>query len=142
MENNIKIVSGVFLKGNDARISTLSGIRNDHSVISKRFNKLSLPKNPTQDDVEVFKQAFLSYCSDNNINQIVINRRAVSGMGAGGAMTFIIEGIFLSISKVPIEFVHIQTINATNRKEENNKSLKPKTVALGKAYDLAYEGLS
>jgi len=68
-------------------------------------------------------------------------KRAVSGLGAGGAMTFIIEGILLTISKVPIEFIHPATIKATDKREIKNKSIKPKTVALGKAYDLAYEGL-
>jgi len=140
--NNRKIVvSGVFLKGNEARVITLSGKRSDSSVIASKFHKLQLAKNPSQDDVEVFKQVFLSYCLDNNIESVIINRRAVSGLGAGGAMTFIIEGILLAISKIPIEFVHPATIKATDKREIKNKSNRPNTVALGKAYDLAYEGL-
>ena len=135
------ITSGVFLKGNDARIISLSGNRNNHSLVTPKFHKLQLIKNPSQDDVEVFKKAFLSYCSDNNIKIIIINKRTVNGKGAGGSMSFIIEGVLLAIAEIPIKSVHTATIRATDKREIQKKSIKPKTVALGKAYDLAYEGL-
>jgi hypothetical protein len=136
------VVSGVFLKANEARIVTLSGTKENHSLIAPKFNKLSLPKNPTQDDVEVFSQAFKTYCTDNAIDKVVINRRAASGQGAGGAGTFLLEGIILAISPAPVEFVHPATIGATDRREGQLKTEKPTTVVLGKAYDCSFEGLS
>jgi hypothetical protein len=61
----------------------LSGTKENHTLIAPKFNKLSLPKNPTQDDVEVFAQAFKAHCTDNAIDKVVINRRTTSGKGAG-----------------------------------------------------------
>jgi len=139
--NNNTVVSGVFLKGNEARIITLSGNRSSHSAVASKFHKLQLSKNPSLDDVEIFKQALTSYYLDNSINKIILNRRATSGLGTGGAMSFIMEGIILAISNIPIEFSHPATVKATDRKEFKNKTIKPNTIALGKAYDLAYEGL-
>ena len=135
------MVSGILLKGNNARFVTLFGSRENHSIESPKFNKLSLPKNPTQDDVEVFRQAFESYCSDNNINLIIVNRRTTRGKHAGGAGSFILEGVLLCISKLPINFVHSATINKTTRCFQEYKSKMPSTKELGKAYELAFEGL-
>lgn len=136
------VVAGMFLKGYEARIVTLTGTRSAHSSVAPKFHKLKLEKNPTQDTVEVFTQAFKAFCSDNSVDKVIINRRAVAGQGAGGAGTFLLEGILLAISPATIEFVHSATIRASDRREIENKSQKPTTVDLGKAYDLAFEGLN
>lgn len=135
------IVTGVFLKANQARIVTLSGSRESHELVAEKFNKLDLPKNPTQDDVEVFVQAFKAHCTSNGIDKVVINRRTTSGQGAGGAGTFLLEGVLLATSQAPVEFIHSATILATDRRESEAKAERPSTVDLGKAYDLAFEGL-
>jgi Protein of unknown function (DUF3010) len=136
------VVAGVFLKANLARFVAVTGSRNSHSTVGDRFNKLELPKNPTQDDVEVFVQAVKAFCAEHAVDKIVLNRRATAGQGAGGAGTFLIEGVFLATSPVPLVFVHAATIAATERKESAMKIHRPATSDLGKAYDLAYEGLN
>ncbi|KAB0550476.1 DUF3010 family protein [Pseudomonas argentinensis] len=135
------VVTGIYLKANEARIVTLTGTKDSHSPVAIKFHKLGLSKNPTQDDVEVFTQTLKAYCTDNRVDKIVINRRATTGHGAGGAGTFILEGIILAISPAPIDFVHSLTINATNRREQERKSNRPATADLAMAYDIAYEGL-
>jgi len=136
------VISGIFLKANEARIVTLTGSRDNHSLVAPKFNKLALPKKPSQDDVEVFSQAFKAYCTDNSVDKVVVNRRASSGQGAGGAGTFLIEGVLLAISPAPIVFAHPATVRATDKQVGVKKTQKPKTVDLGKAYDFGYEGLS
>jgi len=136
------VISGIYLKANEARIVTLSGSKNSHVLVAPKFNKLALPKNPSQDDVEVFLQAFKAYCADNSVDKVIINRRATGGQGVGGAGTFLIEGVLLSISPVPVEFVHPATVRATDKRDVDKKTEKPATVDLGKAYDFGYEGLS
>jgi len=136
------VISGVFLKASEARIVTLTGTKLNHSLVALSFNKLTLPKNPTQSDVEVFAQAFKAYCADNSIDKVVINKRATRGQAAGGAGTFIIEGILLAISPASIAFVHSATVKATDKREIDNKTQRPNTVDLGKAYDYGFEGLS
>ena len=144
MGNKVKFqeISGIFLKANEARIVTITGSKDSHKLIAQKINKLSLPKNPTQDDVDVFSQAFKAYCIDNSIDKVILNRRATNGQGAGGAGTFLIEGVLLAISPAPIEFVHSATVRATNNREGEKKLHKPETVDLGKAYDFGFEGLN
>jgi len=135
-------IAGMLLKANEVRIVALAGNKANHSLIAQKFNKLALNKNPNQDDVKVFIQAFKTYCSDNGIEKIIINRRSSSGKMAGGAGTFLIEGVILAISSTIVEFVHSATIRATDKREASLKTEKPGTVDLDKAYDLAFEGLN
>ena len=122
------VISGVFLKANEARIVTLTGNRDTHELVAPKFNKLSLTKKPTQDHVDIFSQAFKAYCADNSIDKVAVIRRATSGQGAGGAGTFLIEGILLAVSPAPIEFVHSATVRATDRREAEKKVHKPQTA--------------
>lgn len=135
------IVIGVMLKGNVGRLVALSGRQTDHTVVKSRVNKLELPKNPSKDDVDTFVQAFKSFCAVNAVDLVAINRRATSGQGAGGAGTFIVEGILLATSPCPVDFFHQATIKATDRKKAELKTLRPETADLGNAYDLAFERL-
>ncbi len=135
------VVAGLLLKANEARIVTLAGTRLGHQLLAEKFNKLAMPKNPTQEDVAAFVRALSSFCLANKVEKLVLNRRATSGQGAGGAGTFLLEGVLLASALVPVEFAHPQTMKATDRKAGDSKAQKPSTVDLGKAYDLAYEGL-
>lgn len=135
------VVLGMMLKGNTARLIALSGRQTVHTLLKSRVNKIELPKNPSRDDVDTFVQAFKSFCAVNAVDVIAINRRATSGQGAGGAGTFLIEGILLATSPSPIEFYHPATIKATDRKKVGLKVHRPQTVDLGSAYDLGFEGL-
>jgi hypothetical protein len=129
------------LKGNVGRLIALSGRQTDHAVVQSRVNKLELPKNPSKDDVDTFVQAFKSFCAVNSVDLVAINRRATSGQGAGGAGTFIAEGILLAASPCPVEFFHSATIKASDRRKAALKTFRPETVDLGNAYDLAFERL-
>jgi hypothetical protein len=132
---------GILLKGNAARIIAVSGTREAHELVKTRVHKLELPNNPTKDDVEAFVQAFRAFCMDNSVDVVAINRRPTTGQGAGGAATFRTEGVLLATSPCPVSFFHASTIAATDRRQKQAKSKRPDTQDLGKAYDLAFEGL-
>lgn len=134
-------VLGALLKTNVVRLSALSGSQKSHVVIGSKVNKIELAKNPTRDDVEVFVQTFQSFCAVNSVDLVVINRRLTSGKGAGGAATFITEGILLATSPCPVHFIHSATIKATDRKKLDLKIHRPGTADLAISYDLAFEGL-
>jgi len=134
-------VTGMFLKANEVRMVTLVGSRTDHELVVSKINKLILIKNPSQSDVIQFGEAIGRYCTDHNVKQIVVNRRATSGQAAGGAGTFLMEGIILALASAKVDCVHAATVRATDKRTIELKGVKPKTVDLGKAYDLAFEFL-
>ena len=135
-------IAGMFLKANEVRVVTLSGSRSSHELVSPKVNKLALIKNPSQSEVIQFAETIRAYCVEHKIEQIVLNRRATSGQGAGGAGTFLMEGVILAMALTKVDFVHPATVRATDKKTAEFKGLKPKTVDLGKAYDLAFELLT
>ncbi|WP_028766102.1 DUF3010 family protein [Shewanella fidelis] len=136
-----QVVSGLFLKANEVRVVTLSGYRGEHELIAPKVNKFSLLKNPQQGDVQQFIAQLQAYISEHHVAKVVLNRRATSGQGAGGAGTFLMEGAILACIGVDIEFVHPATLRATDKRCGALKPAKPTTVDLGKAYDLAFEAL-
>ena len=135
-------IAGLFLKANEVRMVTLVGSRMSHELVAPKVNKLSLIKNPSQSDVAQFVEAIQVYCQTHKIEQIVLNRRATTGQGAGGAGTFLMEGVILAIASAKVDLVHPATLRATDKRTAEFKGLKPKTVDLGKAYDLAFEFLT
>jgi len=136
------LVAGMFLKANEVRIVTLNGTRTTHELVAPKTNKFTLIKNPTQGEVVTFGEQIKAFCIEHGIDKIVLNRRASKGQGAGGAGTFLMEGVILALSTSSVEFVHPATVRATDKRTSELKALKPKTVDLGKAYDLAFEFLT
>ena len=89
-------IAGMFLKANEVRVVTLSGSRSSHQLVSPKVNKLALIKNPSQSEVIQFAETIRAYCVEHKIEQIVLNRRATSGQGAGGAGTILNGGGYFS----------------------------------------------
>ncbi|MEZ9593318.1 DUF3010 family protein [Shewanella sp. 10N.261.52.F9] len=137
-----QVVCGIFLKANEVRVVTLAGNRATHQLIAPKVSKFSLIKNPNQADVKNFITQLQGYISEHKVNKVVLNRRATTGQGAGGAGTFLMEGAILASIEQELEFVHPATLRATDKRCLALKSTKPKTVDLGKAYDLAFECLN
>ncbi|MEI6859455.1 MAG: DUF3010 family protein [Shewanella sp.] len=133
------VIAGLFLKANEVRMVSLSGTRGSHELMASKINKLTLNKNPTQEEVSQFSTEVKAYCDEHKIDQIMLNRRASKGQGAGGAGTFLMEGVILATSIIGVDLVHPATVRATDKRAHTLKLLKPKTVDLGKAYDLAFE---
>jgi hypothetical protein len=136
------IIAGLFLKANEVRVVTLTGERINHSVIAPKVTKFTLLKNPTQTDVVAFIAQINGHVSEHAIDKLVLNRRATTGQGAGGAGTFLMEGAILATCACEVEFIHPATLRASDKKHNELKNCRPKTVDLGKAYDLAFECLS
>ena len=136
------IIAGLLLKANEVRIVILAGERASHSLVAPKVTKFSLLKNPTQTDVVTFIEQVNTHIASNGVNKVVLNRRATTGQGAGGAGTFLMEGAMLASCSVEIDFIHPATLRASDKKHSELKSCRPKTVDLGKAYDLAFECLS
>jgi len=136
-------VAGIFLKGNFANIVTLDGTRENHHYVDEAFDRLEMGKNPTQKEAAKLKEVLLGYIEKNGITAMVLNRRVTAGQMAGAAGTFIWEGFLLAISPVPLTFVHVATIRATDKKCGELKTKRPpeEKVALNKAYDFAFEAL-
>ncbi len=137
------VVGGIFLKGNGARIVTLSGTRSSHLRLLSTFHKLELPAKPVQADVEAFVQTLQAYYADNRVDILCVNQRTMGkGTHAGGSASFRTEGIILATSPIPVTLVYPATISAELKKDAVDTAIRPDTLELAKAYDLAFTGLA
>ena len=136
-------ITGIFLKGNAANFITLNGTRESHDPVDTGIERIELQKNPSQKDVAKVLSDLEAMVEKNGITQFIVNRRVTAGQMAGAAGTFIWEGILLSSSPIPLKFVHVATLRATDKKQGELKTHKPPEEKLGlcKAYDFAFEGL-
>lgn len=135
------IVCGALLKANTVRLVVLDGDRASHSRLAEKVNKLELPKNPCQQDVATFLKEIKGHLQSLSVEKLVMNRRGTTGKMAGGAGTFIMEGLLLSLDICEVDLIHSATLAATGRREAELKTCQPKTADLAKAYDLAFESL-
>ena len=137
------VVGGILLKGNGARVVTLAGTRSAHTRLLDVFHKLDLAAKPTQADVEAFVQTLRAYCADNDIDVLCLNQRTMGkSTHAGGSASFRNEGIILATSPVPVKLIYPATTAAAIKRDGVDDTIRPDTTDLGKAYDLAYTGLS
>lgn len=137
-------ITGIFLKGNAANFVTLNGTREGHEPVDTGIERIELQKNPSAKEVAGVVADLRGMVEKNDITHFVINRRVTAGQMAGAAGTFIWEGILLSSSPIPLKFVHVATLRATEKKQGDLKTHKPpeEKPGLAKAYDFAFEGLN
>jgi Protein of unknown function (DUF3010) len=132
-------VVGFYLKADQLRIVTLSGTKLKHTRIEEKFNKLSIPRDNNPDKIEQIKATLISFLEANNIENIGVNGRAISGRMAGSPLSFKSEGILIAISNMLVKNIFPQTIRATDKKRLEDKTSRPSTKDLASSYDVAFE---
>lgn len=115
-------VCGVELKSNNA-ILTL--IQNGEYIESKP-KKLTLNDDENQEDIRTFCNEFLLFLEQNEVEKIVIKKRAKKGNFAGGAVTFKMEGLIQLNPLCKVELISAQSISSFEKKNQINfpKELK------------------
>jgi hypothetical protein len=142
LSGSVMIIAGIYLKGSCARIVALSGTCPKYVRLSQQVDRLELSSKPTQEDVQTFVQALHAYCTDNEIDVVCVNHRSNEADSDGGSpASFRAEGIILATSEIPVKLIHSVTVAAAIRKNRGNSYVRPTTVDIGKAYDLAFVGL-
>lgn len=134
-------VMGIYLKSNLLRIVTLSGSKQEHCIIEPKFHKIEIPKDNDIDSIKLVQSTLIAFYKNNKIEAIGINGRTTRGQAAGGPLSFKSEGVLLASSSVQIKSIFSATTRASDRKRPENKTNKPSTIDLGKAYDIAFEML-
>lgn len=104
-------VCGVELKANNIIFSIVECDNNEYIYIDTKIKKLSLIDDENQNSIVEFKNQIEDFISENNIEKIVIKKRAKKGNFAGGVLTFKIESIIQLNSHCKVEFISSQAIN-------------------------------
>lgn len=115
-------ICGIELKSNNVILAVIE----DKNFLDLKIKKLSLENDESQEDIRVFCNEFLLFLEQNQIEKVVIKRRAKKGNFAGGAVTFKLEGLIQLNPLCEVELISPQAISSFEKKNqiEFPKSLK------------------
>ncbi|MFW1746076.1 DUF3010 family protein [Acinetobacter guillouiae] len=103
-------VFGVELKGSEAIIVVVEK-EIDGQCLGKEYKKIPLISTK-QEDAQSFRDLFVALINQYSPSNIVINTRQQKGEYAAGAVTFIMEGILLTLDQVSVTSVAGATVRA------------------------------
>ena len=112
------IICGVELKSNNAILSVVDITDNKIDYMNIKPKKITIEDDTKQDSIKSFLNEINKFIIDNNIEEIVIKKRATKGTFAGGAITFKMESIIQLNNSCDVFFISSQTINKFTKKNE------------------------
>lgn len=115
-------ICGIELKANNAIFVLID----DRKFIDLKTKKLTIENDETQEDIRKFCNDFLVFLEENQVEKVVIKKRAKKGTFAGGAVTFKLEALIQLNPICEVELISSQTIASFEKKNiiEFPKELK------------------
>lgn len=107
-------ICGIELKSNNAILVLLE----NKKFTDLKIKKIILEDDENQEDIRKFCNEFLLFLEQNEIEKIVIKKRAKKGNFAGGAVTFKMEGLIQLNPICDVELISSQAISSFEKKNE------------------------
>jgi len=105
-------ICAVELKSNNAILTVLD----NKEFIDLKIKKIILENDEKQEDIRLFCNEFLLFLEQNQIEKIVIKKRAKKGNFSGGAVTFKMEGLIQLNPICDVELISPQAISSFEKK--------------------------
>ena len=119
-------ICAIDLKANNTILVVLE--KNDDLIdyIDLKIKKIELEDDEVQENIISYSKAINDFLQENNIEQVLIKKRAKKGTFSGGSNTFKAEAIIQLNTVCKVELISTQTINAFEKKNniEYPKNLK------------------
>jgi hypothetical protein len=112
----VTIVCGIELKSSEAILVVVQGSSGSPELIGSQPNKLKIADDENSSDVRSFHSAIVDFIRDNDIDVIVLKKRAKKGKMAGGPVSFKLEALIQLNGIVDTVFETGQGIAAANKK--------------------------
>ncbi|MDX4065582.1 DUF3010 family protein [Aliarcobacter skirrowii] len=103
-------ICGIELKASDTILAVIEVENNIIHYISLNLKKISIQNDENKSEIESFHETIKTFLRDNNIDKIIIKKRAKRGKFAGGADTFKMEGIIQLNGQCDVNFTSTQAI--------------------------------
>lgn len=132
------IVFGVELKGSEAIVVVVEKDTTGMSV-GVEYKRISL-NSTNQEDAISFRDLFIALINQYAPVKLVLNTRMQKGEYAAGAVTFLMEGILLTISQVEVLSVAAPTLKAKLKSGAIESHFDEYPKYTEKAYQLASVG--
>ncbi len=103
-------ICGIELKASDTILAVIEVENNIIHYISLNLKKISIQNDENKSEIESFHETIKTFLRDNNIDKIIIKKRAKRGKFAGGTDTFKMEGIIQLNGQCDVNFTSTQAI--------------------------------
>lgn len=113
-------ICGIELKANNIIFSVIEIIDDEVEYLDIKIKKLILDDDESQTSIIEFKDSIDLFMKENNINEIVIKKRAKKGNFVGGAITFKIESLIQLNSDCGVSFITSQAITKYTKNNDIN----------------------
>jgi len=112
-------ICGIDLKSNNTILSVIDTDDEDIIVyIDMKVKKISLDNDENQNDIRQYCNDLLVFLKHNDIEKVVIKKRAKKGNFSGGAVTFKMEGLIQLNPHCEVELISSQSISSFSKKNE------------------------
>lgn len=110
-------ICGIELKSNQAILSVIEKQDDDIVIyIDMKVKKITLEDDETQASIRSFCNDLLVFLTKENIDKVMIKKRAKKGNFAGGAVTFKMEALIQLNPHCAVELISPQAIGAYEKK--------------------------
>lgn len=114
-------ICGIELKSNCAILSVIEKQEDDIVVyIDMKIKKIILEDDEQQTSIRSFCNDLLVFLTQNDIDKVMIKKRAKKGNFAGGAVTFKMESLIQLNPHCEVQLVSPQALSAFEKKNEIN----------------------
>ena len=107
-------ICGIELKANNIILVVLD----NKNFLDLKIKKLILEDDERQEDIRKFCNEFLLFLENENIEKVVIKKRAKKGNFAGGAVTFKLEGLIQLNPFCEVELISSQSLSSFEKKNK------------------------
>jgi len=111
-------VCGVELKSSEAILVLVENSTRTGELIATKSNKIKIGDDEDSSEIQSFFDAILNFIRDNNIDVIVVKKRAKKGKMAGGPVSFKLEALIQLNGIADTMFVSGQGIAAAHKKDQ------------------------
>ena len=119
-------ICAIDLKANNTILVVLEKDDDLIDYIDLKIKKIELEDDEVQENIISYSKAINDFLQENNIEQVLIKKRAKKNTKSGGSNTFKAEALIQLNTFCKVELISTQTINAFEKKNniEYPKNLK------------------
>ncbi len=109
-------ICAIDLKANNTILVVLEKDDDLIDYIDLKIKKIELEDDEVQENIISYSKAINDFLQENNIEQVLIKKRAKKGTFSGGSNTFKAEAIIQLNTVCKVELISTQTINVFEKK--------------------------
>lgn len=119
-------ICAIDLKANNTILVVVENKDDKCQYLDLKIKKIELEDDEIQENMITYSKSINDFLQENQIEQVLIKKRAKKGTFSGGANTFKAEAVIQLNSVCKVELISAQTINAFEKKNniEYPKNLK------------------